>query len=147
MLIDGISLKTSEKGEGATFKFGGVYDFYFVNLTPDEHPIHFHLINLQKIATFKISAGKYLEDWHTKNGGEPGQHGYSKISTNMDPVPYKIGDYVSPEESDKIFKDTVSCSPRAVTVVRIKFSKNDGSAFNFDARNNKYVWHCHMLEH
>lgn len=34
-----------------------------------------------------------------------------------------------------------------VTVFRIKFSKNDGSPFGFNAANSRFVWHCHMLEH
>jgi hypothetical protein len=33
----------------STYKTGKVYDFYFINLTPDTHPIHFHLINMQKV--------------------------------------------------------------------------------------------------
>ena len=35
----------------------------------------------------------------------------------------------------------------SVTVMRIKFSHNDGSDFGFETRGSRYVWHCHMLEH
>jgi len=38
--------------------------------------------------------------------------------------------------------------PEYVTVVRIKFAKNDGTNFkSIDLKNQRYVYHCHMLEH
>ncbi len=40
--------------QNSTYKVGKVYDFYFINLTPDTHPIHFHLINMQKVKQFKF---------------------------------------------------------------------------------------------
>ena len=44
MFIDGISYENSMKCQGRKFKVGQTYDFYIVNLTPDSHPIHMHLI-------------------------------------------------------------------------------------------------------
>jgi spore coat protein A len=59
MYIDGISLGLGRTCINSTFKIGGVYDFYIINLTPDAHPIHFHLINFQKIKRFPINVEAY----------------------------------------------------------------------------------------
>ena len=35
-----------------------------------------------------------------------------------------------------------------VSTIRIRFTKQDGSPFPFDATEGPgYVWHCHLLEH
>ena len=35
-----------------------------------------------------------------------------------------------------------------MTVLRIKFAKNDGSEFtSMDLKGQRYVYHCHLLEH
>lgn len=54
MFIDGVSIMTETPCRGNTFEIGKVYDFYWINLTPDSHPIHFHLINMQKVKQFKF---------------------------------------------------------------------------------------------
>lgn len=47
-----------------------------------------------------------------------------------------------------MFRDTVDAHPDYVTVMRVKFAKNDGTLFkSFDMKGQRYVWHCHMLEH
>lgn len=62
--INGISMMTQMMGGqmmcmNATYKVGKTYDFYFINLTPDAHPIHFHLVNLQKVKQFKFNVDQY----------------------------------------------------------------------------------------
>lgn len=51
-MIDGVGVDQGCKG--FRFKEGKVYDFYLINLTMDDHPIHIHLVNFQVIGRFKI---------------------------------------------------------------------------------------------
>lgn len=60
-MIDGVPLKMGCKG--STFQVGWVYDFFIINLTMDDHPIHIHLVNFQIIKRFKFDVEKYREDW------------------------------------------------------------------------------------
>lgn len=69
----------------ATYKVGKTYDFYFINLTPDTHPIHFHLVNLQKIKQFKFDVDKYADTYFTLNGGKPDVRGWSSAPIDLDP--------------------------------------------------------------
>ncbi len=51
-------------------------------------------------------------------------------------------------DHEKVFRDTVDVFPEYVTVLRVKFAKNDGGPFkSFDTRGQRYVFHCHILEH
>lgn len=59
MLIDGLSMKIGRSCRNHTFSLGKTYDFHFINLTPDSHPIHFHLINFQRVKTYKIDVHSY----------------------------------------------------------------------------------------
>lgn len=57
MKIDDIDLRMGCKG--AVFKQAQTYDFYIINLTMDDHPIHIHLINFQIIGRFKFDVAAY----------------------------------------------------------------------------------------
>jgi FtsP/CotA-like multicopper oxidase with cupredoxin domain len=61
VMIDGVPVK---KGcQGSSFQYGGVYDFYIINFTMDDHPIHIHLVNFQIIRRFKFQVQKYKDEW------------------------------------------------------------------------------------
>ena len=78
MFLNGISMHTAESCNGSTYKNGQVYDFYVINLTPDNHPIHFHLVNMQKIKSFSFDADAYEKDWFEKNG-QIGNRGFESF--------------------------------------------------------------------
>jgi len=59
MFIDGISMMNGMNCTNSTYKLGKTYDFYIINLTPDTHPIHFHLINMQKVKQFSFNVDAY----------------------------------------------------------------------------------------
>lgn len=59
MFIDGLSMMNGMECLNSTYKAGKTYDIYFINLTPDTHPIHFHLINMQKVKQFPINIAAY----------------------------------------------------------------------------------------
>ena len=59
VFIDGISFSKSEECVGRTFDLNQIYDIHFINLTPDSHPLHMHIVNFQKIAVIPFDAQAY----------------------------------------------------------------------------------------
>ena len=96
MYISGAPLSVSENCKGSTFQIGKVYDFHIINLTPDTHPIHFHLINFQKVYSFPLNVEAYRKAWHEANGGEPPVGGYKKVPKTLNPEPFRIGPNILP---------------------------------------------------
>lgn len=66
IMIDGVNV--DQGCAGAKYKLGKTYDFYIINLTMDDHPIHIHLINFQVIGRFNFDVKKYRKDWEAQNG-------------------------------------------------------------------------------
>jgi hypothetical protein len=91
ILIDGMTLKDGEDCVNSTYSIGKVYDFYFINLTPDTHPIHFHLINMQKVKQFPFNLTAYSNKYFTQNGGKPNKNGFAKAPVPLNPTAYRIG--------------------------------------------------------
>lgn len=58
MKIDGVGLDMGCKG--SVFNEGETYDFYIINLTMDDHPLHIHLLNFQVIGRFKFNKDTYV---------------------------------------------------------------------------------------
>jgi FtsP/CotA-like multicopper oxidase with cupredoxin domain len=56
---------------GAPYELTKTYDLYLINLTPDVHPMHIHLINFQYYKTAKLDVERYQAAWFELNGGEP----------------------------------------------------------------------------
>jgi FtsP/CotA-like multicopper oxidase with cupredoxin domain len=81
--------------QGSVYKQGQTYDFYIVNLTPDGHPIHIHILNFQVVGRFAFNVDKYRDDWVKKNG-KLGRRGYTKAPKQLDPRPYRNGPILSP---------------------------------------------------
>ncbi len=75
----------------STFKSGKTYDFYFINLTPDAHPMHIHLVNFQKVKQFPFDVASYEQEYFSINGGKPDRYGYATPPTSLDPEPYRTG--------------------------------------------------------
>lgn len=61
VMIDGVPVRMGCKG--SVFREGEVYDFYIINLTMDDHPIHIHLVNYQVVKRFRFNVKKYRKDW------------------------------------------------------------------------------------
>lgn len=59
--IDGISMETGMDCPNSTYTAGKTYDFYLINLTPDAHPIHIHLIQFQKIKQYPFNVDAYSD--------------------------------------------------------------------------------------
>lgn len=130
----------SEKPE-----LGTTEDWVIVNPATNAHPIHIHLVQFQLVSRQKFNATAYMEDWTALNGEPP----LDQPTKNVDFLdPYLTGSPISPAPYEQGWKDTILAYTGEITVVRLRFTAQDGSEFKFDATANPgYVWHCHILEH
>lgn len=144
VMIDGVPL--SMGCAGSYFKQGQTYDFYIINLTMDDHPIHIHLINFQIVGRFSIDMAKYKKDWENLNG-KPRHGGSSRVPKQLDVRPYRSSPISPPQAEEKLFMDVIRVPTGRVTIARMKISNHQGKDFPFEVSGGKYVWHCHILEH
>jgi spore coat protein A len=115
-----------------TPKVGTVEDWVYINLTPDTHPMHTHLVTFQVVGRTPFDAEAY-EDAHGGPNGVPG---------GIDPTPFATGPMEPPDPTERGFKDTVKANPGYFTTIRAKFDLPAGVT----APQN-YVYHCHIVEH
>jgi FtsP/CotA-like multicopper oxidase with cupredoxin domain len=123
-----------------TLKWNGVEDWYFVNTTPDTHPMHTHLFTFHVMGRYNIDIAGYVK----ANGGPNGVPQLD-VSTL---TPFLKGGLIAPPPDEAGFKETVKANPGQVTVVRAKFTP---PSTVLDSSGNpttqKYVHHCHIVEH
>lgn len=98
----------------------GEYEVWHVlNLTADTHPFHVHLVQFQVMAK---------ETYDTLKDGEP---------RDPDHTEYACQARVDIPANEIAWKDTVRVNPTEKTTIAARF---DGFA-------ERYVYHCHILEH
>jgi spore coat protein A, manganese oxidase len=115
-----------------TPKVGTVEDWVYINLTPDTHPMHTHLVTFQVIGRTPFDVGAYEEAFEGPNG----------VPGGIDPTPFATGPMVGPAPEERGFKDTVKANPGTFTTIRTKFDLPAGVTAPQD-----YVYHCHIVEH
>jgi spore coat protein A, manganese oxidase len=117
---------------------GTVEDWSFVNISADTHPIHMHLTNFQVMGRTPLNGAAYAaaltEARRTQVGLLP--------NNTIDPTPFLLGPEVAPGANERGWKDTVGAHPNQVTRIRQRFDLPDGAS-----TPQKYVYHCHILEH
>jgi spore coat protein A, manganese oxidase len=124
---------------------GTTEDWVIANPTLDPHPIHLHLVQFQIVYRQGFNSSAYLSDWKALNGEPPLDHPTKNVPS-LDP--YLIGEPADPPPNEQGWKDTAIAYNDKVTVIRIRFTSQDGSDFPFDATVGPgYVWHCHILDH
>jgi FtsP/CotA-like multicopper oxidase with cupredoxin domain len=147
-----------------TPRVGSTEDWYIINLTPDTHPIHVHLVMFQLYERIPFNATKYSADWLKKNaagmtnGMLPFKQSY--VPTELPIASYLTGPPVYPTASEKAWKDTVQVPPNTITVLRIRFAPQDApltgagspspgvNLYPFNPTVGPgYVWHCHIIDH
>jgi FtsP/CotA-like multicopper oxidase with cupredoxin domain len=115
-------------------------DWYFVNTTPDTHPMHTHLF------TFKVM-GRYNFDAKGYAAANGGPNGVPQLDVST-LTPFLKGGLIAPPPDEAGLKETVKANPGQVTVVRATFTP---PSTVLDASGNptqqKYVHHCHIVEH
>jgi spore coat protein A, manganese oxidase len=123
-----------------TLKWNTVEDWYFVNTTPDTHPMHTHLFTFHVMGRYNCDIAGYVK----ANGGPNGVPQLD-VSTL---TPFLKGGLIAPPPDETGFKETVKVNPGQVTVVRAKFTP---PSTVLDSSGNpttqKYVHHCHIVEH
>jgi spore coat protein A len=113
-------------------KAGTVEDWAWVNMTPDTHPMHVHLVTFQVVGRTPFNVAAYQKA-HGTPAGVPG---------GISPEPYATGPMEPPAPEERGFKDTVKANPGYFTTIRAKFDLPDGVT-----EPQKYVHHCHIVEH
>lgn len=145
---------------------GTVEQWNIVNVTPDPHPIHIHLV------TFRILGRQALRtvDYQLANPQPP-------VGTRWTPSPESFlgGPLIPPEPWEAGWKDTVRIDGGTVTRIIVRFPTAEELGFDPDATFSPmahitgeahsageahdnhgghsegdlqgYVWHCHLLDH
>jgi len=115
-----------------TPRVGTVEDWVYVNLTPDTHPMHTHLVTFQVVGRTPFDVQAYEERFE-------GLHG---VPGGIDPGPYATGPIEPPRPYERGFKDTVKANPGYFTTIRARFELPRGVT-----APQSYVHHCHIVEH
>jgi spore coat protein A len=133
---------------------GSTEDWTFVDLTPEEHTMHLHLVQFQLLSRQSINVTKYQTDWINLQRQQLGNQSATPpwprnyIPKELPLEPYLIGDPVQAIPSEQGWKDTILVYTGQAVTIRVRFASQDGSPFPFDAAKGPgYVWHCHLLEH
>ena len=124
-----------------TLRWNSVEDWYFVNTTPDTHPMHTHLVTFKVMGRYNYDAAGYAAKYGTANGVP--QLGVSTLR------PFLKSRLIEPGPDEAGLKETVKANPGQVTVVRARFSL-PSTALNGAGKlikPQKYVHHCHIVEH
>jgi len=111
---------------------GTVEDWVYINMTPDTHPMHTHLVTHQVIGRTPFDVDAYQAAYGGPNG-VPGGH---------DPTPFATGPMVPPDPTERGFKDTTKANPGYFTRIRAQFDLPTGVT-----APQSYVHHCHIVEH
>jgi spore coat protein A len=110
---------------------GTVEDWVYINLTPDTHPMHTHLVTFQVVGRTPFDAAAYQAVFGGDNGVPGGI-----------PPSFATGDMLPPDPTERGFKDTVKVNPGYFTTIRAKFDLPNGVT-----PTQGYVHHCHIVEH
>jgi spore coat protein A len=113
-------------------KAGTIEDWVYVNLTPDTHPMHSHLVNFQVVGRTPFDAAAY----QPANGTPTGVPG------GIDPSSFATGPMQPPEPTERGFKETVKANPGYLTRIRARYELPAGVT-----GPQNYVYHCHIVEH
>ncbi len=115
-----------------TPKAGTVEDWVYVNMTPDTHPMHVHLVTFQVVGRTPFDVDAYQK----AHGGPAGVPG------GIDPTPFATGPMQPPAPEERGFKDTFKVNPGTFGTIRARFDLPPGAT-----GPQTYVHHCHIVEH
>jgi spore coat protein A, manganese oxidase len=140
-----LNLNAHPYGDGSRFTetltWNSVEDWYFVNTTPDTHPMHTHLVTFKVMGRYDYDVGSYVAKYGTTNGVP--QLDVFTLTPFLTPA------LIAPGLDEAGLKETVKANPGQVTVVRARFSL-PSTALNGAGKlvkPQRYVHHCHIVEH
>lgn len=149
----GVLLNGARMGDdNDVFLLTSTYDLYIINLSEDMHPMHIHLVNFQRYKEAPLDVIRYSADWQALNGGPPPykpavNQTVKPLVPNLPSNTYLTDQWVMLDGINRVWRDTDYVKPGYVSVLRFRFTMNDGTPFKGTTRLGKYVMHCHMLEH
>jgi spore coat protein A, manganese oxidase len=115
-----------------TPKVGTIEDWVYINLTPDTHPMHTHLVTFQVVGRTPFNVQAYEEAYEGPNG----------VPGGIDPTPFATGPMEPPDPTERGFKETVKANPGYFTTIRAQYDLPTGVN-----APQTYVHHCHIVEH
>ena len=119
---------------------GDVEIWKLINLSPDTHPIHLHLVRFKLVARDAYSPIQRLRDPSGSGAGGYETHAdVSRGAVRLDPA-------------DLGWKDTIRVDPGQMAIVAVPFrayaaedvAPEQGTPLHMTGR---YMYHCHILEH
>ena len=109
--------------------------WYIVNLSPDTHPVHVHLVDVRVMQRFDYEV-------YVNGGTSPLMPADGDRTPVIDGCAHKVNRIVArnaipiePDQTDA--KDTVRIDPGEMIGIAMKFGPYAG----------RYMYHCHILEH
>ncbi len=118
-----------------------VEDWYFVNTTGDTHPMHTHLFTFTVMGRYNLDVNGLVAKYGTPNGVPQ----LDDVTTQL--KPFLTSGLMAPPPEETGLKDTVKTNPGQVTVVRGKFTPPTTAFVDGQLTDQKYVHHCHIVEH
>lgn len=113
---------------------GDVEDWFLIGLAPGTHPIHVHPPQFQVVSRRPFDVATYeVALAEARAAGKP----------NPDPAPFYTGGPLPLQPNDYGFLDLASVPRGQVVQIRSPFDVPKGGARS----TQKYVMHCHILEH
>jgi spore coat protein A len=114
-------------------------DWYFVNTTGDTHPMHTHLFTFTVMGRYNLDVNGLVAKYGTANGVP--QLDAEQLK------PFLTSKLMAPPPEETGLKDTVKTNPGQVTVVRARFTPPTTAFVGGQLTDQKYVHHCHIVEH
>jgi len=160
---DGTYLLNGQAWNGALSenpRVGSTEEWDIVNLTPEDHPIHLHLVQFRIHSRTALELAEdqltplYKEAWVAENSDKLPLKSATKTVELEDK--YLTKNEKGPAPAEAGWKDTVLVPGNTVTRILVRWAPQDAPAttqpgtngFKFDPKAAPgYVWHCHMLEH
>jgi FtsP/CotA-like multicopper oxidase with cupredoxin domain len=141
-------------------QIGSTEIWEFVNLTPDAHPIHIHLIQFQVMNRQVFNVGDVVPPFVTSpsyrlnayeaawgSGGTKYGDGppFDYLTTNPmggnpDVTPFLIGNPIPPDPNEAGWKDTLKMYPGTVTRLVTRWAPQDVEVDKVSAGKNKFVF-------
>ena len=118
---------------------GDVEIWKIINISPDTHPVHVHLVQFKLLAREPYTPYVRLPDQGDQSGG------YATAFDAAAPA-------VPADLADAGWKDTLRANPAQMTVIAVPFrhyapeatTPAGGQPLGYTGR---YMYHCHVLEH
>ncbi|KAH7404501.1 hypothetical protein KP509_15G029200 [Ceratopteris richardii] len=119
-------------------KHGSIELWHVVNLTPDNHPFHIHLVSFQVLRQQKLKNLDNISACALEHKGI--EQCNIKSYFDEDPTP--------PPPNEAGWKNAFKMQPSYVTSILVKFSMTGSKYFPFDPTGKPgYFYHCHILDH